>query len=193
MKKFCFLLFFINFITFISAKDSINLEYKKMIESREKFFTEAFAQKFDSTKVQQDSKSGLSFIDFCRFPPDRSLPFGALQNGRFHGQKLNDLPFTCNERSGCKKFFLQNATISQSYHIIRVNFPQFLLQSEMPKSNISETFMLNNTQNTQHYIFQNLDSNERLWIIFSGGFARYTLIFTQKNSDVEIIMQYLNL
>lgn len=200
MKKIYFLLFLLNIIINISATDSIKLEsytleraeYDKMTQSREKFFIEALVQKFDSTKAKKDSKSGLKFIDFCEFPPDRSLVFGPLNNGRFHGQKVNDLPFTCNNTSGCKKFFLKNVSIEQSYYIIRANFPQFLLRDKLPETNLSESFVLNGARNTQHYILQNLDS-KRLWIIFSGPVARYTMIFTQKGSDVEVIMQYLNL
>ncbi|MWV61918.1 hypothetical protein DCO58_07005 [Helicobacter saguini] len=197
-----YLLILLTFLGVVSAENYA--KYADMISKRESFFTEAFAQTYDTTKINLDSKSGLEFIDFCSFPPDRSLVFGPLQNGRFHGQKVGDLPFTCNNNSGSKKIFIKNANITQSYHIIRANFSQFLLSENMPQKTSSETFNINGKQNTLHYIFQNFDTkkqeyivneraNDRFWIIYSGGISRYVLIFTQKGSNTEVIMQYLNL
>lgn len=197
-KKLYFLVFFSVFLKALNLED-----YSDMITKREKFFTEAFVQSYDAAKIKIDSKSGLESIDFCEFPPDRSLVFGALQNGRFHGEKINDLPFTCNNSSGAKKFFLKNANITQGYHIIRANFPQFLLNENMPKTTSSETFKSDKI-NTFYYIFESIEpksqnytianiADDRLWIIYSGGVSRYTLIFTKKGSGVEIIMQYLNM
>lgn len=200
MKKIlCYFL-----IAIFSILDSKEIDYADMVAKREGFFREALAQKYDSTKIRIDNKTKLPFIDFCSFPPDRSLVYGALDNGRFHGQKLSDLPFTCNQTSGSKKFFIKNANIMQSYHILRANFSQFLLPEAPPKSTSSETFTMLNQTNTLYYIYQKYDSkaksysvantaNDRLWIIYTGGESRYSIIFSKTGSDTEVIIQYLNI
>lgn len=215
MKKIAFLLC----LSVISSAQ--NIDYNAMIKEREKFFTEAIAQKYDASKISFDSinKDSISpknanftklpYIDFCAYPPDRSLTFGPLNKGRFHGEKISDLPFSCDKSSGARKFFIKDSNISQSYHILRFNYSKLLLNENLPRANSSETFSINNVKNELHYIWQNVNGkNDRLWVIYSGGMgvlggssasenlatmSRYTLIFTQKGKDVEVILQYLNL
>lgn len=163
-----------------------------MIKSYEGFFKEAFAQGYESFKVQKDSRSGLHYIDFCAYPPDRSLPFGALSNGRFKGEKIKDLPFTCDESSGAKKYFIQNADIKASYLAIK----------KLPIASFLPELIPNNTELSVAHgkitsVWQNSNQNrgvERLWILYRNNLLQScNIVFTRNGKNTEVILQYLNM
>lgn len=170
-------------------------DFTQEIEKRKKFFKEALAQPYDKLKIRKNAN--LEYIDFCAYPPDRSLIYGALQNGRFHGQKVLDLPFACNQNSGAKKYFLRHTTIAKSYEILRQSLQLSFLQENLP----TESQVINNIHEKLYYIWEpssnktftyNSTKNPmRLWIIYQSIPNKYTLIFTQNNMDTEIIVQYI--
>lgn len=164
-------------------------ETDDFIELREKFFKESFAQQYDLAKIQKDSKTKLEFIDFCVYPPDRSLVFGALDNGRFKGEKIKDLPFECNQNSGAKKFFIKNSDIQLAYNIFRLTIPlASFLQEKMPTGN--KKIALQN--GSILYIWQKSHKGiTRLWVIYDGTTEMRTIIFTQNGTTTESILQYL--
>ena len=173
------------------AKELDSKHSKLMIKNYETFFKEAFAQSYETFKMQKDSKSGLSYIDFCAYPPDRSLPFGALDNGRFKGELIKDLPFTCDKSSGAKKYFIQNKNIQSSYEIIKTLPIASFLQDTLPNKN-KETIK----QNSKTTILWQNDSNaKRLWILYRNNILDQScnIIFTQKDRHTEVILQYLNM
>ncbi len=179
------------FMIFCNAKELDSVYAQTMIQKYEPFFREALVQGYEHFKIRKDSQSGLSYIDFCMYPPDRSLPFGALDNGRFRGEQIQDLPFPCDKSSGAKKYFIHNATIESSYKIIRsLSIAKFL----------ADTIPSNNTITTHLYatittLWQIDNNRKRLWIFYRNDtlLQSCTLIFTQKGKHTEVIVQYLNM
>lgn len=163
-----------------------------IIKDFEPFFKEAFAQQIESFKLKKDSITGFSYIDFCEYPPDRSLTFGAFKNGRFKGEKINNLPFTCDESSGAKKYFIYNKNIEQSFFTLKkLKFLNFI--TEIPRNN--EIIQSNNGTTT--ILWQHDDKNnksKRLWILYRNEALHKscTIVFTQKDTYTEVILQYLN-
>lgn len=193
------ILFLCVMLSNLNAQESMKQELstkqaQEIIKEFEPFFKEAMAQKLESFKLKKDSITGLSYIDFCEYPPDRSLVFGALENGRFKGEKIADLPFTCDESSGARKYFIYNKDIEQSLialkklkllDFIAKNLP---LKNEIIQSNKGNTTTLWQKDNTKNKDFK------RLWILYRNetlGQSR-TIIFTQKGAYTEAILQYLN-
>ncbi|RDU71974.1 hypothetical protein CQA66_05800 [Helicobacter aurati] len=177
-------------LQFIFAEEKSLKQAEESIQLREKFFKESFAQQYDALKIQRNSTAMLEFIDFCMYPPDRSLPFGALENGRFKGEKVTDLPFTCNQNSGAKKFFLQDSTLESAYSIFRLSVPfASFLQEYMPQKNTAITLH----DSSIFYIWQRNQQNQilRLWVIYHDVTQSRTLIFTQRGKNTEVILQYL--
>lgn len=170
-----------------------------IIKDFEPFFKEAFAQQIESFKLKKDSITGAPYIDFCEYPPDRSLVFGALENGRFKGEKINDLPFTCNENSGAKKYFIYNKNIKQSFAIMKkLKFLNFLtntpsFRNEIIQNNQSTITTLWKESNQQRINKKDNDLKQ-LWILYRNEAQEQscTIIFTQKDTHTEIILQYLN-
>ena len=167
---------------------------QEIIKEFEPFFKEAMAQKLESFKLKKDSITGLSYIDFCEYPPDRSLVFGALENGRFKGEKINDLPFTCDESSGARKYFIYNKDIEQSLIALKkLKFLDFIAKNlplkneiiQSDKGNITTLWQKDNTKNKDF---------KRLWILYRNETLGQscTIIFTQKGAYTEVILQYLN-
>lgn len=169
--------------------NNTNNNIKDSIDIREIFFKESFAQQYDTAKIQRDPISNMEFIDFCVYPPDRSLVFGALDNGRFKGEKVRDLPFECNQNSGAKKFFIKNSNIKSTYHIFRLTIPlASFLKEEMPINN--EKITLKN--GSISYFWQKSKQGIlRLWIIYDSQTEVRTIIFTQNGTNTESILQYL--
>lgn len=185
-----YIIFFI-FVLSCSAKELDSKTAKDLMQNFETFFKEAFAQGYEAFKIQKDSKIGLLYIDFCSYPPDRSLPLGALDNGRFKGERIKDLPFTCDKSSGAKKYFIQNANIQSSYKIIKTLSVASFLQDSLPNSNTE----MPNSHSKITTLWQNDSNVKRLWILYRDDvLARScTIIFTQKGKDTEVILQYLNM
>ena len=167
---------------------------QEIIKEFEPFFKEAMAQKLESFKLKKDSITGLSYIDFCEYPPDRSLVFGALENGRFKGEKINDLPFTCDESSGARKYFIYNKDIEQSLIALKkLKFLDFIAKNlplkneiiQSDKGNITTLWQKDNTKNKDF---------KQLWILYRNEILGQscTIIFTQKGAYTEVILQYLN-
>lgn len=179
---------FFMFALFCKAETLDSKHVRAMIQSYEAFFKESFAQGYESFKMQKDSKNGLYYIDFCAYPPDRSLAFGALDNGRFKGNHIKDLPFTCDKSSGAKKYFIQNANIHSSYYVIKT----LPIASFLPDSLPNENREISNSNGKITILWQN-DSNKRLWILYRNNLKSCTIIFTQKGSNTEVILQYLNM
>ncbi|RDU62686.1 hypothetical protein CQA53_09060 [Helicobacter didelphidarum] len=206
----------LSFYTLYAQEKHINsqlqIDYHAMIEKREKFFLESLAQKYDSTKIRITAEK-LPYIDFCSYPPDRSLPYGALENGRFKGEKITDLPFACNQNSGAKKFFIKDSNISQAYYIMRFSLRWLsALDENLPPTNTSHFFSINHNNPKKrgeiHYIWQYYDNiqhtyqtflhqitqnPQRLWIIYNAQLQKYTIIFDTKGKDTEVIVQYLHM
>lgn len=185
-----YIVFFI-FVLSCSAKGLDSKTAKDLMQNFEKFFKEAFAQGYESFKLQKDSNNGLSYIDFCAYPPDRSLPFGALDNGRFRGESIKDLPFTCDKSSGAKKYFIRNASIESSYKIIKMLPIASFLHDTLPHGNTE--ILTSNSKITT--LWQHDSKVKRLWILYrDDALAKScTIIFTQKGMDTEVILQYLNM
>ena len=132
---------------------------QEIIKEFEPFFKEAMAQKLESFKLKKDSITGLSYIDFCEYPPDRSLVFGALENGRFKGEKIADLPFPCDESSGARKYFIYNKDIEQSLITLKkLKFLDFIAKNlplkneiiQSDKGNITTLWQKDNTKNKDY-------------------------------------------
>lgn len=190
--RFCIIIFII--ITLCNAKKLDSKHVNSITQSYETFFKEAFAQSYESFKVQKDSKNGLFYIDFCAYPPDRSLPFGALDNGRFKGEKINDLPFACDKSSGAKKYFIYNSTIQSSYMIIKT-LPIASFLKDVP-TNYSTEEINSNISITTLWQDDNKSSNiKRLWIIYRNNdlFQSCIIIFSQNGKNTEVILQYINM
>ena len=198
MKSIIFLYVFL-MLGNINAQELIKHELdskqtQEIIKDFEPFFKEAFVQQMESFKLKKDSITGLSYIDFCEYPPDRSLVFGALENGRFKGEKINDLPFPCDESSGARKYFIYNKDIEQSFIALKKSkFLDFIAKNlplkneiiQSDKGKITTLWQKNNTKNKDL---------KRLWILYRNealGQSR-TIIFTQKGTHTEAILQYLN-
>lgn len=177
------------------ANDDFSV-YQSMIDAREPFFSESILQAYEITKIQR-SKNGFAFIDFCMYPPDRSLPFGPLQNGRFHGEKIKDLPFACGAQGGAKNIFIQNSNILKAYRIL---YDEYNL-SFLPKTPLN-TQSIN--KDSSYLIWQDYDKKNdrynvvssgmnarRLWIIAIDEVYRYTIIFIQNANNTEVIIQYV--
>lgn len=182
--------------------------YQKMIEKREKFFIESLVQPYDSSKVRVDITSKLHYIDFCSYPPDRSLPYGSLKNGRFHGTKVNNLPFTCNQSSGARKIFIKDSTLSQAYGIVRFHYPQLTFLIQNLPSQTCTIDLDSQKQEATHYIWERYNNNkqnyevffdtfiqnaDRLWVIHNQNTQKSILIFHAKGKDTEVIIQYIGI
>lgn len=198
MKSIIFLYVFL-MLGNINAQELIlheldSKQTQKIIKDFEPFFKEAMAQKLESFKLKKDSITGLSYIDFCEYPPDRSLAFGALENGRFKGEKINDLPFTCDESSGARKYFIYNKDIEQSFIALKkLKFLDFIaknlpLKNEIIQSDKGKITTLWQKDNTKNKDFK------RLWILYRNEILGQscTIIVTQKGAYTEVILQYLN-
>lgn len=204
MKTFTILLYMFTMLSSIKAQDFANnsLEVNKLDEEQiqniikefEPFFKESFAQQMESFKLKKDFITGLSYIDFCEYPPDRSHASGALNNGRFRGEKINDLPFACDKSSGARKYFIHNKNINQIFFSLKkLKFLDFLTKN-LPVNNE----IVKNNQETIITFWKQINSKDidfkQLWILYRNETIERscTIIFTQKDKYTDVVLQYLN-